>query len=283
MAGRMAYTNPVNVPARWPFIVTNPFDLRHFRWYVERYGDSVVSVLVDTGVHWLFRDPGVRDYPGGFLERYVGSITRVAWLLERYAPGAELLYVVPDIPADYPGRERWYPWNVERTAWYARLFLKRYVGRLPGRALAVVQGRRDDPWSVVRAYLDHYDVYGEYDLLALGNVCSSRRPLLVAREIALFDRVAHTHYHAFGVHTRALRVMAERGVPACRLRSVDSSSYYWDFHYRGGRGKTGRDKARILRWRMSRIQELLDRIPCRGGLQAWLPEPATGTVAATPA
>ncbi len=260
---RRAYTNPVNVPAEWPFVNTNPFDLQHFRRWVEEHGGSLRAVLVDTGVHTLFRDPRRRDYPPGFLSRYIQAIHEAARVLERHASTAELYYVVPDIPVDYPGREHLYPWNVRRTVEYAREFLRLRRG-IPGEPVAVVQGRPGDPWGTVKAYLDNVDVYGEYGYLALGPTCTSRNVRALAAQIAAFDSVIHTRFHAFGVHSSVLSYMARHGIPACRLHSIDTSSYYWDIHYRFGRGKTPQDKARILRWRMERVQRLLAAIPCNG-------------------
>lgn len=261
MLGRAAYTNPVNIDAAWPYVNTNPFDLAHFRWWLSRHGWQVKAVLVDTGVHTLFRDPSVADYPPWFLPRYLAAIREVHSLLRRYAPQAELYYVVPDIPVDYPGRGHLYPWNVERTVEYARLFL-RLRRELPGEPIAVVQGRQDDPWSTVEAYRRHRDVYMEYGYLALGPTCTTRKASTLARQVALFDSAVHTRFHAFGVHSSTLAYMARHGLQACKLASIDTSSYYWDLHYRFGRGKTREDKARILRWRMERVQGLLEAVPC---------------------
>ncbi len=268
VAERRAFTNPVNIPAEWPFINTNPFDESHFTWYLRCCGDSTRAILIDTGVHTLFRDPRVRDYPPGFLARYNSFIQRVARLAERYASEAVLYYVVPDIPVDYPGRGYLYPWNVERTVEYARVYLKLSRG-LPGEPIAVVQGRPDDPASTVRAYREYYDVYGEYSYVALGPTCTSRNVKGLARQLAAFDAVVHTRWHAFGVHTKALAYMASRGIPLCRLASVDSSSYWFDIAYRNGRGKSKDDMAEILVRRMRRIQGFLNTIKCKPRITQW--------------
>ena len=288
MAGRMAYTNPVNVPARWPYVVTNPFDLRHFRWYIQRYGDGVESIIFDSGVHTVFHGNRRLDYPPGYLGRYLSALEEVERLRRRYSPGAELLYVIPDVPADYDGREDLYPRNVEKTVEYVRLFLRRYVGRLPGKPLPVVQGAKDSPASVVWTWTEYRDVYEEFDLVALGNVCSSNRVSLIARELQLFDRVTTRPYHAFGVHTRALRYLLERGASLCMLRSVDSSSYYYDWLYREPDKDTREALARALLTRMTGLQRLLDSIPCRGRarvapLTEYLQPPRAAAPAATPA
>lgn len=258
---RRAFTNPVNVDTAWQYVNTNPFSLSHFRPWIAMFGHDVKAVLVDTGVHSIFRDPSVSDYPAGFLQRYLTVIRSVAAILKLYAPQAELYYIVPDIPVDYPGRGYLYPWNVKRTVEYARLFLE-YRKTLPGEAIAVVQGRQNDPWSTVAAYREHEDVYGEYSYLALGPTCTSRRVSLLAKQISLFDSVVHVRFHAFGVHSSVLSYMVRHRIPACKLVSIDTSSYYWDIHYRFGRGKTPKQKAEILRWRMKKVQNHLNNIPC---------------------
>ncbi|MCE4625529.1 MAG: hypothetical protein F7C35_06670 [Desulfurococcales archaeon] len=265
MMKRLAYTNPVNVPARWPNIVTNPFDIRHFRWYIQRYGDLVESIIYDSGVHAVFHGKRRLDYPPGYLSRYFSILEEVERLRRHYSPEAELLYVIPDVPADYEGRENLYPRNVEKTVEYILLFLKRYIRRLPGKPMPVVQGAKDRPASVVWSWIEYKDVYEEFELVALGNVCSSNRISLIAKELRLFDRITTRPYHAFGIHTRALRYLLERGASLCLLRSIDSSSYYYDWLYREPYKNSREALARALLSRMSTLQSLLDRIPCSAG------------------
>lgn len=260
---RAAFTNPVNTPARWPFIVTNPFDLRHFKWYIQRYGDTVESILYDSGVHTVFSGSRRLDYPPGYLARYFRVLGEVERLRRRYAPGAELLYVIPDVPADYEGREDLYPANVERTVEHIRAFLRHYIHSLPGTPVPVVQGARDRPASVVRTWLENRGLYEEFSIVALGNVCSSSKVRLVAEELRLFDRITTRPFHAFGVHTRAIRYIVENGISLCRLRSVDSSSYYYDWLYREP-DKSRQALARALLKRMTELQRLMEGISCRG-------------------
>lgn len=261
---RLAYTNPVNVPARWTYIVTNPYDLRHYKWYIQRYGDTVESILYDSGVHTVFNGNRRLDYPPGYLARYFSVLEEVERLRERYAPQADLLYVIPDIPADYNGREDLYPRNVEKTIEYIQLFLRHHVKRLPGNPVPVVQGARDKPASIVWTWLEYRELYEEFDIVALGNVCSSNKVKLIAEELRLFDRITTRPYHAFGVHTRAIRYLLENGVSICNLRSVDSSSYYFDWLYREADKEDREALARALLNRMTELQRLLSALPCNG-------------------
>lgn len=261
--GRKAFTSPGNIPAPWPYVVTNPFDLRHFRWYMERFGASVRAVLYDSGVG-VFRSGGDGgSYPPGYLRRYIEGLREVHGILRRHAPSAVLYYVIPDVPGEYAP----YPLNVARTLEYIRLF-RRMDGSLPGIPVPVVQGERDRPGSLVRSYLSHRDVYDEFGFIALGRV--SGRPRVIARSIAMLDQVASRPFHAFGVPLRALRYLAAWGLAGCRLASIDTPTYIFDILYRNGHGKTRGGMARILLERMNQVQRELDGIPCRSGLTAWL-------------
>ena len=256
---RRLYTSPGNIPAPWPYIVTTPLD-GHLKWYLERYGHAVRALLYDSGVSLL---GGAPAYPPGYLRRYIEGLGRAARLLERHAPQAELYYVVPDVPGDRAP----YPLNVARTLEYARLFL-RLRDRLPGTPIAVVQGARGDPGSLLRAYIGHRDLYDEYDVIALGRV--DRRPRLIARAVAMFDQVAARPFHAFGLPRRSLRYLAEWGLPRCMLSSADTPAYVFDLLYRNGAPKTREAMAWILLEAARRAQELLDSIPCRPGMTRWL-------------
>jgi len=258
----IVYTNPVNIPAPLKYVNTNPFDLSHFRWYMSNYADNVRSVLLDTGVHTLFSDPSVKDYPSNFVWKYVTAIKQVAKIIDQTGSNAELYYVIPDIPSDYPGRAKYYPWNVKRTVEYILLFEK--IGKdLPGQAIPVVQGRENDPWSTVQSYLEHRDVYAKYDYIALGPTCTSRSIRQLALQIKLFDslmRREKKHYHAFGVHLSTFKYMARRGVKLYSMKSIDSSSYWFDIKYRGGRGKTREKMAEILIGKIAKLEQVVSLV-----------------------
>jgi len=258
------YTNPVNIPVRLRHVNTNPGDLHHFRWYMERFGDTVESVLLDTGVHTIFYDPDVKDYPPGFIRRYVRAINRVSKMLDRYG-NIELYYVIPDVPSDYPGREKYYPWNVERTVEYI-IFFEKIEKDLPGQALPVVQGRENDPWSTLQTWKEYHHVYEKYEYVALGPTCSSRNIRQLALQIKMFDtlmRREHKKYHAFGVHLSTFKYMVRRNVKLYSLRSLDSSSYWFDIKYRHGRRKTREQMAEIVREKIGKLELAVSLVVAR--------------------
>ena len=206
------------IEAYHPNIVVNPHILRALPAYVRRHGEPE-RVLVDTGVHKLFHDLNLVDYPPGYLFEYHKAIVRVSRLLG----SAEIYWVVPDIPCDYPGRENLYPYNVKKTLEYVQRYL-RIRDNLPGTPIAVVQGRRDDVGSVISTYRDNTHLYGEYAYLAIGPVCHTKRWALLARLILSFDHIAHAPFHCFGIHLRALEIVAHS---TKKFRSFDSTAYCW--------------------------------------------------------
>ncbi len=261
--GRRVYTNPGNIPAPWPFVVTNPFDLSHFRWYMEQFGASVEAVIYDTGVGVFKSGSNGGSYPPGYLRRYIEGLHEAHKVMEKHASSAVFYHVIPDVPGEYAS----YPLNVVKTLEYIGFF-KRISKSLPGIPVPVVQGGRDQPGSLVRSYLAHRDVYDEFELVALGRV--SNKPRVIAKSIAMFDQVASRPFHAFGVSLRALGYLEAWGLAGCRLASIDTTTYMFDILYRNGFNKTRGDIARILMEKMNRTQQKLNAIPCNPGLTAWL-------------
>ncbi len=263
---RKVFANPGNIPALWPFIVTNPFGLSYFRWYMERFGASVEAVIYDSGVGVFKSGVNGGSYPPGYLRRYIEGLHEAHRIVREHASSAALYYVIPDVPGEYVS----HPLNVFKTLEYIRSF-KRISKSLPGIPVPVVQGGRDQPGSLVRTYLSHRDVYDEFELVALGRVSS--KPRVTAKSVALFDQVASRPFHALGVSLRALKYLEAWGLAGCRLASIEVTVHVSGIPYGNGRGGTSDATAAVLLERMNRIQRVLEGIPCRPGLVEWLEPP----------
>lgn len=237
----------------YPYIVVNPWSAEEGIAYVEtciRRGYPPRRILIDTGVEKLFAKLRLVDYPEWWIARYVNTVHR---FVSRYGRSAEVIYTIPDIPVDYPGRESLWPWNAERTVQYIELFRDRYIDALkPGIPMPVVQGRRDDIKSVVDVYTRHEHLYNEFEVVALGPTCTTRRWRLLARLILTFDRVVSRPFHSFGAHIKAIEKVLKWNPR--RFRSFDSSAYYWVESGDGNRRVRGRKE------RTSMLLEYIDRL-----------------------
>jgi len=201
----------------YPYIVINPWSFSEGLRYVQICKDKVKSVLVDT----VFNYMKLRDYPEWYIQEYVRIVRKLAVM---YSNRYEIYYVIPDIPCDYPGREHLYPWNVTRTIEYIEMFRARYIDQLrPAKAIAVVQGRRDDIRSVIDTYRKYEHIYNEFEIIALGPICTTKKWSLLARLILAFDRNVSKPFHAFGIHIKALEYVMKWRLN--NFRSFDSSAY----------------------------------------------------------
>ncbi|WP_148678131.1 hypothetical protein [Thermofilum pendens] len=200
----------------YPHVVVNPYVYYDWEQWLKKCRPE--GVLVDTGVHKVFKESGGFEYPSGFEYGYARFISRV----HAQARVEEFYYVIPDYPSDYPGMEQFYPLNVEKTLESIKRWLTR-VDSLPGTAVAVVQGKKDDPLSPVRVYSENRELYDEFELVALGPTCASNRWGVLAKMILAFDSVTAKPFHVFGPSLRAVARVAGR---TRRFFSFDSSAMY---------------------------------------------------------
>jgi hypothetical protein len=100
------YTRP-QFPWMWyPYLVLSVTDSSS-PLYVKK---DVHSIIVDAGVHKVFHEWGLKEYPGGY-QVWIRNVVRFYDTVRRVVRDAWA--VVPDYPSDYPNNP--IPDNVERT------------------------------------------------------------------------------------------------------------------------------------------------------------------------
>jgi len=212
---------PDRVP--YPFILMNANRPSEGLRYIRRHHSVVRSVIIDSGVE-IFRNPLVKDYPGGHLSRLVKLYHRVKQLV------GEVYVTCPDYPDDYHPRSLWLSGeitNIERTL----LNIEECLCNWPSvNWLIPVQGHYRDPDSVVRAVrlLDSWGVVDRYGYFAVANLCvEKRRDVMVKTARTVRMLLPDKKIHVFGLDMpTALKL---RGV----IDSFDSMA--WTFpRGRGG-------------------------------------------------
>jgi hypothetical protein len=195
---------PAEVP--YPFVLVNAHRPEPGLAYLERHRGIVESVIIDSGVE-VFRDPRVKDYPGGYagwVERLVGLYDRVRALVR----GGEVYVTAPDYPDDYHPRGLWVggKTNVERTIESILYAIREHPG-VPW--LIPVQGHYEDPKSIVGS-LEKYEEAGilgwaasRTRYIAIANLCVSRRCATIRETLRLASTWLAMHGYQAG--KRSLR------------------------------------------------------------------------------
>jgi len=168
------FTSFDRIDMQLKYVTLNPFSFRRFLSWVYRY-PGVKEILLDTGVDTLFNPEfkGLMDYPSWYLSDYLKVVSYLDRIIARKF-NAKIFAVIPDIPADYPGRGHLYPWNVKRTIEYIQYFVEKIVHRFQNITfIPVVQGAKDSITSVVNTYRKYYDLYKRFQIVAVGPTCTT--------------------------------------------------------------------------------------------------------------
>ncbi|RLG79449.1 MAG: hypothetical protein DRO40_12885 [Thermoprotei archaeon] len=225
------FTSFDRIEMQLKYVTLNPFSFRRFLSWIYRYPD-VKEILLDTGVDTLFNHRGLKDYPSWYLSEYLKCVYYLDRIIARKF-NVEVFAVIPDIPADYPGRKHLYPWNVKRTIEYIQYFLEKVVHRYQNITfIPVVQGAKDSISSVVNTYERYFDLYKKFQLVAVGPTCITRKYKKLAKLILTFDRVTNHEYHVFGPGLATIRIVHDK---VKNMRSFDSTAYvkrYTRYKYR---------------------------------------------------
>jgi len=191
------YTRPYYHSLWYPYILITP----HVKNAYGYLANDPESVIIDSGVHKVFHELGLREYPGG----YKTWISRVAQLYYYSTRFIEDVYaVVPDYPSDYPHNP--VPDNVERTNRNIEYALDRYPDV---RWIVPIQGKPDSVASVSRTI----ELLAGRGLLtgyvAVASTCVTRSPkflhrlAVVARSLLRGRRI-----HMFGTTMKAWGLIA---------------------------------------------------------------------------
>jgi len=189
------YTRPPysNHPSMsYEYILINAYDDSTLR-YVKR---SVKSVIIDSGVHSVFKEKRLKEYPGGY-QYWVARVAGMWRAVARVVP--EAYAVVPDYPSDY--EENPIEDNVERTFRNIEYATNRYPHV---RWIIPLQGRRDDVTSVLKSleYVQDMGLLKRYGYVAVAPTCT-KRGVKFLEEVA---KAVRRRLRALEVHGRIIRV-----------------------------------------------------------------------------
>ena len=214
---------PQRVPWRWVLINANRPD-KGFAYLYEHHR-HVERIIIDSGIE-IFRDPKLRDYPGGFhacLKRQVMLYERVKRLL----PGADVMVTACDYCDDYNPGSLWLSkdfTNIERTVESVVTAVDWYPD-VPW--LIPVQGwyRRPDSLLISLEYYEELGILKRWRRLAVANLCVEVRGAIITRGVKYVHHwlVSHGYrdmwLHVFGLKIAALNRL--RGI----LTSFDSVAW----------------------------------------------------------
>jgi hypothetical protein len=193
------YTRPP-YPFMWyPHIilsVTDPTSIQYV--YMHR---DVESVIIDSGVHKVFKELRLKEYPGGH-KAWIHRVVSLYYTVRNYV--RNVYAVIPDYPADYP--ENPIQDNIERTIRNIEYALDNYSGV---SWIIPVQGRPGSVYSVITT-INKLRELGllKSDYIAIAPTCVVKsvkflEKLGVASRLNLKDK----RIHMFGVTVRAWSVI----------------------------------------------------------------------------
>jgi len=206
------FTRPPYPWIYYPYLILSAADPGSYD-YVRR---DLEEVVVDAGVHKVFRERGLKEYPGGF-RYWVDSRVVPLYDYARRVVRGRVYAVVPDYPSDYPNNP--IRNNVELTIRNIQYALDNYR---EVNWIVPVQGRPGSATSVASTIgkLRELGLLREY--VAVAPTCVTRsttflvRLSLVARQLLRGHRI-----HMFGVTMRAW------GAISRYVDSVDTVASNW--------------------------------------------------------
>jgi hypothetical protein len=187
------YTRP---PYHWmwyPYLVlsvTDPTSIRYVRRDVE-------SIIIDAGVHKVFKEWRLKEYPGGY-KAWIHRVASFYYAVKNYV--RDVYAVIPDYPSDYP--ENPIQDNVERTIRNIEYALDNYSSV---NWIIPVQGKPNS----IKSVADTIDKLRQLGLLRSSYVAIA--PTCVTKSVDFLRRLAFTsrqllrdkRIHMFGVTMKA--------------------------------------------------------------------------------
>jgi len=162
--------------------------------YVKK---DVQSIIIDAGVHKVFHEWGLKEYPGGY-QLWIHKMVQLYDTVRRVVKDTRV--VIPDYPSDYPNNP--IPDNVERTIRNIQYSLDNYRGV---SWVIPIQGKPNSIQSVANTLKR----LGELGLIKSSYVAVA--PTCVTKSVDFLKRLAFTvrqllkdkKIHMFGVTARA--------------------------------------------------------------------------------
>lgn len=188
------------------------------------FPDKFDHLIIDSGVNRFFKSMGLKDYPQGYIDRYLAM---ARYLHRRYSD--KVWVVIPDYPDDYENNR--IENNFEKTLENIVLFIdkEKDVEWIP-----VIQARWGSKEDFRRAVRELRRVIGSYPRVAVGTLCTRAR-----KDYAVFCcRLARSYFpnswiHVFGPSLRFLSDIS------LYIDSIDTTAYYkapWSIRNTGVKG-----------------------------------------------
>ncbi len=238
------FTNPTGLLLGLKYIVINPVTENLHLRYIRKNKNFIREILIDTGVDYLFNIYNLKDYPHWWINKYLLLIRRVVNIVKNN--NIKIFTVIPDIPTDYPTRTSLYPWSIKKTTEYIEYFLEKIIPNTNETIwIAPVQGKKDDIHSILKTYMDNYELYKHFEYVAIAPTCTTKRYRLLAELIIRFDIMIRTHnprqkYHVFGPGIRTISMIVNK---VKNMYSFDSTAYYY---YNSKKAVAGHERTKAL-------------------------------------
>jgi hypothetical protein len=222
------YTLPPYPDIRYPYLLVNVY----WRRSLSYVGRDTLSVIVDAGVHSVFKRMKLKEYPGGWKWWIAKAAAAYSECKARGA--AEVYAVIPDYPSDYPDNP--IPDNVERTIRNIEYALDKYPSV---KWILPIQAKPNSVSSLVRTIerLEEMGFLSKTDYVAVAPTCVTksvkflRKAAMVARSFLAGHRI-----HMFGVTMKAWPEIAKL------VNSVDTVNYNWMYRRLGGKLASRREE-----------------------------------------
>lgn len=237
------YTLPP-IPWRWVLINAHKPNLS----YIRRHWKHIESVIIDSGVE-IFRDPKVKDYPDGWVDRLIGIYNAVRTYVK------DVMVTVPDYPDDYHPGSLWLngKTNIERTVDNIVKVLDLHPDV---NWLIPIQGHNRAPRSIALSirYLEELGILKSRDYYAVANLCVEPKTSLIVKTVSLArNLLPDKKLHVFGVKLKALRLIGHL------IDSFDSFAWTRPVKGPGHSAKTTQERlAYFMDW-LKRLEEILPK------------------------
>jgi hypothetical protein len=198
----IVYSRPPYPDMNYQYIIVNVFDETSFRHINPKF---TRSVIIDSGVHTIFHNYRLKEYPGGY-QSWIAKVVR--WWNVVKTLVSEVYAVIPDYPSDYSNNP--IDDNIERTIRNIEYAVKKYPHV---KWIIPIQGKRDDVISVVKTFnqIVSMGVLDRYDYIAIAPTCTTHNikflhdvAVLIWKRVKQIEKnKRHLKIHMFGTNIKS--------------------------------------------------------------------------------
>lgn len=228
------YTLPPN-GIEHEYICVNPRSIR------ELGKRQFVHAICDSGVHFFYDNPEAKDYPPGYIDRYVKLAKRLSASF-----GDKIWITIPDYPDDYhPGQ---FGDNVEKTL----VNIRRFVDIENVLWMPTIQANFKDIRSFEYSCKQLCRIK-QFERVAIGTVCKVRNLKFIFRCCRIARRFfPESWIHAFGPPLNAIAHIKYY------IDSFDSTAWTFPRSAHKSSCKTARERREYFLAYLSRLSDLLE-------------------------